>query len=52
MAILGGALITPVQAFVSDSCGISASFAVPAVCFAVVLAYAIFSLTSIDTNNG
>ena len=41
MAILGGALITPLQALVSDSLGISASFWIPAVCFVAVLAYSI-----------
>ena len=40
MAILGGASLTPLQALVSDVCGISYSFAVPLLCFAVVLAYA------------
>jgi len=40
MAILGGALITPLQAFVSDSFGIGISFCVPAGCFLVVLMYA------------
>ncbi len=40
MAILGGALLTPLQALVSDVCGISYSFAVPLLCFSVVLAYA------------
>lgn len=39
MAILGGALITPLQAFISDRAGISASFAIPALCFAVILIY-------------
>lgn len=41
MAILGGALLTPVQGMVSDSWGINASYLVPACCFAVVLAYAL-----------
>lgn len=41
MAILGGALLTPLQAWVSDSAGISASFAVSAVCFAVILVYSL-----------
>lgn len=41
MAILGGAVITPIQAFISDSMGISTSFIVPAVCFIVVLLYSI-----------
>lgn len=39
MAILGGALITPLQAYVSDTHGIGCSFWVPAACFAAVLAY-------------
>ena len=39
MAILGGALITPVQAAVSDVAGISASFTVPLLCFIVILIY-------------
>ncbi len=42
MAILGGALITPVQALLSDATGsVTLSFAVPAVCFIVILIYAI-----------
>lgn len=40
MAILGGALLTPLQAIMSDSLGIGASFWVPVGCFAVVLLYA------------
>ena len=40
MAILGGALITPLQALVSDTAGIGTSFWVPIACFACVLAYA------------
>jgi FHS family L-fucose permease-like MFS transporter len=42
MAILGGALLTPLQGFLSDSFSIHISFAVPLTCFAVVLGYAIF----------
>lgn len=42
MAILGGAVLTPLQGAVSDSFGINQSYLVPAFCFAVVLAYAIF----------
>lgn len=41
MAILGGAVLTPLQALVSDTCGISASFAVSAACFVAVLAYSL-----------
>lgn len=39
MAILGGALLTPLQAWISDLYGIGDSFWVPAACFAVVLCY-------------
>lgn len=39
MAILGGALITPLQAYVSDNHGIGNSFWIPVACFAVVLTY-------------
>ena len=42
MAILGGALITPLQAYVSDIAGISTSFWIPTVCFIVVLSYSIW----------
>lgn len=41
MAILGGALLTPLQGMVSDACGISVSYAVPLVCFVVVLWYSL-----------
>ncbi len=44
MAILGGALITPLQAMVSDAAGIYVSYAVPLVCFAVVLAFAVYAV--------
>lgn len=40
MAILGGALLTPLQGRVSDLFGVHASYLVPLLCFAVVLAYA------------
>ena len=41
MAILGGAIITPLQAFISDKAGISASFWLPAVCFLIILIYSL-----------
>ncbi len=42
MSILGGALITPVQAFLSDATGnINLSFIIPVICFAVILMYSI-----------
>ena len=40
MAILGGALLTPLQAIVSDATTIHLSFLVPMGCFLVVLCYA------------
>ena len=39
MAILGGALLTPLQGKISDLFGVNASYLVPLVCFCVVLAY-------------
>ena len=43
MAILGGAILTPLQGMVSDKFGISVSYVVPLVCFVVVLWYSIYS---------
>jgi len=40
MAILGGALITPLQAMVSDAFGINLAYIVPLFCFVVVFCYA------------
>lgn len=51
MAILGGALITPLQAMVSDSAGIGSSFWVPAACFVCVLAYSLMSDKLCITHN-
>lgn len=43
MAILGGALLTPVQGMVSDATGsINTSYLVPLACFVVVLFYVLF----------
>ena len=44
MAILGGALLTPLQGYVSDVFGVSVSYVVPLFCFVVVLGYSIASL--------
>lgn len=45
MAILGGALITPLQGIVSDATGsINTSYVVPLGCFIVVLSYALFAV--------
>lgn len=44
MAILGGALLTPVQGMVSDATGsINVSYLVPLVCFVMVLIYALLA---------
>ena len=43
MAILGGALLTPLQGMVSDAAGINLSYCVPLVCFIVVFFYALRS---------
>ena len=40
MAILGGALITPLQGVVSDTFGINLAYLVPLVCYIVVFSYA------------
>ena len=41
MAILGGALLTPLQGMVSDHSGINMSYLVPMGCFLVVLTYSL-----------
>jgi FHS family L-fucose permease-like MFS transporter len=41
MAILGGAVLTPLQGYVSDVCGANVSYGVPLACFVVVLIYGI-----------
>jgi FHS family L-fucose permease-like MFS transporter len=47
MAILGGALVSPIQGAIVDATGSQAAgFLVPAFGFAVVLAYAVFDLTT------
>jgi FHS family L-fucose permease-like MFS transporter len=43
MAILGGALITPLQGALIDIFGVSLSYSVPLICFVVIAAYSIFT---------
>ena len=43
MAILGGALITPLQGLVSDVAGINNAYIVPLCCFAIVGAYGLMA---------
>ena len=45
MAILGGALLTPIQGMVSDHSSINLSYLVPMVCFIVVTIYGLRSLS-------
>jgi FHS family L-fucose permease-like MFS transporter len=44
MAILGGALLTPLQGMVSDAAGTNISYMVPMGCFVVVLCYAFYAM--------
>ena len=44
MAILGGALLTPVHGLLMDEVGAALAYAVPAVCLAAVACYALFDL--------
>lgn len=43
MAILGGAILTPTQGWVSDLAGINNAFIVPMICFAIVGAYGLMA---------
>lgn len=43
MAILGGAVITPIQGFLIDVSTVQLSYIVPLICFAVITAYAVFA---------
>ena len=43
MAILGGALLTPLQGLIIDKANVSISYFVPFVCFLVITAYAIYA---------
>ena len=44
MAILGGAIVPPIMGLVMDNRGAALAFVVPAVCLALVAAYALFDL--------
>lgn len=44
MAILGGAILTPLQGLVSDTYGISVSYIIPLISFVIVLGYSIYSM--------
>jgi len=43
MAILGGALLTPLQGFLIDVSNVRLSYLVPLVCFVVITAYAVYA---------
>ena len=52
MAILGGALLTPLQGKISDLFGVNVSYLVPLACFVVVLLYARSVVhNSVEKNN-
>lgn len=44
MAILGGAIITPLQGMISDASSVYVSYLVPVVCFVVVMLYAMSAI--------
>ena len=46
MAILGGAIMTPIMGLAMDTVGTAFAFAVPAICLALVTAYAAYDLRS------
>ena len=46
MAILGGAVITPLQGIISDNFSIYTSYIIPAVCFIIVTIYGICAIKS------
>lgn len=46
MAILGGALLTPLQGLVSDNSSIYTSYIIPAICFVVVTLFAAYAVKS------
>jgi FHS family L-fucose permease-like MFS transporter len=48
MAIVGGAIMPPIQGLLADQFGIALAFVVAAVCYAGVLVYAIYDLRSKD----
>jgi FHS family L-fucose permease-like MFS transporter len=48
MAIVGGAIMPPIQGLLADQFGIAPAFVVAAVCYAGVLVYAIYDLRSKD----
>ena len=43
MAILGGAVLTPMQGYISDNFGVYSSYLLPTFCFIVVTAYAAYA---------
>jgi FHS family L-fucose permease-like MFS transporter len=43
MAILGGAILTPLQGLMSDIYGINTSYIIPLLCFVAVMLYSIYA---------
>ncbi|MBQ5402918.1 MAG: L-fucose:H+ symporter permease [Bacteroidales bacterium] len=46
MSISGGAVFPPLQDYISDNYGVQAAFAIPAVCFTVVMSYSLYLLSN------
>lgn len=51
MSILGGALLTPLQGYISDHWGVYRSYLLPALCFAVVTVYALYAVRHLSRSN-
>jgi MFS transporter, FHS family, L-fucose permease len=51
MAIVGGAIMPLIQGAILDATSAATSFIVPAICFAVVTAYAVFDLKAAPNNS-
>jgi FHS family L-fucose permease-like MFS transporter len=49
MAILGGAVLTPVQGYVSDLYGVNISYIIPLICFVVVAIYGVKTSKIVNT---
>lgn len=51
MAILGGAVLTPIQGYISDNSNIYYSYLLPTFCFIVVTIYAVFATKHLAISN-
>ena len=51
MAILGGAVLTPIQGYISDNINVYYSYLLPTFCFIVVTIYAVFATKHLAISN-